>query len=98
MKAMRRNVIIDTGDVINQLGADLIETPQKYKRINNIGTIVSVGPECILLDESCVGKRCIMEVEHHCDNRWNPIMCMRAGLNKSWHFNVTEDKISAILD
>jgi len=96
IKAMRRNVLVDCGKVENQLGAVLIETPDKYKRIPNRGVIVSVGPTCRQFNQSHVGTECLIDNHRHEVDRIPPDMAEKYGMNPHWYFNIHEDKISCL--
>jgi hypothetical protein len=98
MKAVRANVIIDSGKVINQLGAELIETPDQYKRLNNMGKIISIGPECSYLTSQDIGKTCVVGVDRYAENRINPLTSQAIGLSPTWHYNVHESKIVCLLE
>ena len=90
MKAMRANVIVNVGKPKNQLGAVLIETPPIYKRLDNIGIIQAIGPKCKHITKDMIGKKCIVSVQHHEEDRIKQE-------DGSWLFNIHESTIEALL-
>jgi hypothetical protein len=98
MKAVRANVIIDSGELIDQLGSKTIVTPDRYKRLSNQGIIVSVGPQCVLFTKEDIGKTCFVRVDRNMENRINPFTAQALGLSPHWHYNVHEDKIDCFLE
>ena len=98
MRPMRKNLLVDFGKTINQLGAELIETPDEYKRINNIGEIVGVGPDCKLFDKSCIGNKVIISITRHEEDRIPPHKAKEYGLKPHWHFYVNERLVDAMIE
>jgi len=98
LRMLRKNVLIDFGPVVNTLGAKLIETPDVYKRVNNIGEIMSVGSRCSRLGSSDIGKKCVVNVIKDMEMRLPPAACEKAGLKRHWHFIVHESRIQVLLE
>jgi hypothetical protein len=91
-------VLVDLGKTINQLGSERIITPDKYKRIDNCGTIVATGPKCRLFNQSHIGKKVLVETYHRDDSRLNPTVSEKYGLKPHWHFLLPEDKLELIIE
>lgn len=101
MKVLRRNVLIDSGELVDpyfKKGDGLIQVPDICKRINNFGIIISVAKGCRLLDERDVGKKCVLKVERHEDYRVKPRVSARFGLKPTWHFIIPESCIHAVIE
>lgn len=97
LKMMRRMVLVDMGPVIDQLGAELIETPEKYKRIPNIGTIISIGPKCRTMKREDLGEECLIPNVKYSEYKFNPNSSANLGLKKHWHFMLLEDDIQLVI-
>jgi len=97
-KTLRNTVLVDCGKAIDQLGSNLIITPDKYKRMDNIGTIVLVGPKCVLLTKDDVGKKVITGIYGRDDCRFSPKASKEMALKEHWHIRVPEDYIEALLE
>ena len=98
IKPLRKNVLVDCGPLADQLGAMLIITPHKYKRIRNTVKILAVGSQCRLFDQSSIGKEVIIEVVHDLERRYSPETSVKYGLKPHWHFMVPERFIQVLLD
>lgn len=94
---MRRMVLVDMGKTIDQLGAEYIITPDKYKRIDNIGTVISIGPKCRILTREDLGESCLVPNVHHEEYRFNPEKSERLGLKKNWHLMMLEDDVKMMI-
>lgn len=97
-KLLRRNLLIDLGKPIDQLGADIIITPDKYKRLDNFGVIRNVSPGCRLFSKSDIGKKVICSTFHREDSRFSPTQSVKLSLNPHWHFIIPEQYIDALLE
>lgn len=98
LKMIRKNVLVDLGPPCNVLGANLIEVPDKYKRISSRGKIVSVGHHCQSIEQDAVGKECIIGINHNPESKFNPKTSEKLGLKPHWHFIIHEKLIHTILD
>jgi len=98
VRVLRRNVLVDMGELTNLVGAKLIEVPEAYKRINSRGKIVHVADGCRILDKSHIGRECVIGVIRHADNRIPPRQAKEMGLNEHWHFIVPETQIHTVLE
>lgn len=101
MRVLRKNVLIDSGELIDPSFAPkggLIAIPEICKRINNRGVILGVAKGCRIISQKEVGKTCILKVEHHDDYRIKPRLSKRMGLKPTWHFIIPEDCIHAVIE
>lgn len=92
MKMLRRNILIETGEMVSAYNT-FLEIPDEYKRINVQAKIVSVGEKCRLFSSKDVGKNVVMGVTRDMDQRFSPEHSERLGLNPYWHFIMHEDKL-----
>lgn len=97
-KVLRKNLVIDFGKTIDQLGSELIHTPDQYKRINNIGTIVLVGEGCQYFTHKDINKKVIVGQWNRMDCRFSPKAAKSLGLKERWHFIVPEQHIECLLE
>lgn len=93
---MRRMVLVDLGNQINHLGSTLIETADKYKRVPNTGTIISIGPKCRQIKREDLGRECLVPVICY-DDRLSPLASELVGLKKHWHAMVLEDDVELMI-
>lgn len=98
LKMLRKNVLVDLGPPANVLGADKIKIPDKYKRIDSRGTILSIGPQCQLLEQSAVGEECFIGINQNSEGRFNPRASEALGLKPHWHFIVPEKLVQVTLE
>lgn len=98
MKPLRKNVVIDFGPVVDQLGAVNIITPDKYKRINNIGTIIAVADRCQLISPKDIGKKCVIGIHYRDDCRYKTDPSKEPDKKPHWNFIVPEDKVELYLE
>ena len=92
LKMMRRNVLVFTGKLTNVLGAELIDTPDYYKRKDSKGWVVSMGPKCNL-GKLYIGKCVVIGVEQDAERWISPTHSVAYGLREGWHAIMHEDKL-----
>lgn len=96
LKMLRKNVLVDTGKLLG-LTSDLIITPDKYKMIGSIGTIIAVAPKCRRVHQEDVGRKVLLPIVHHEDQRIRPEAAEQLGLSKTYHFIVHEDHLKSFV-
>lgn len=97
IKMLRRNVLVDCGQKIGRYDTAL-EQHEDYKRVNSMGTILNVGPDCRLLNASAVGKKCILGIVKGEDNLIVPRHAPSYGLPPAYYFIAPENKIQIVME
>ena len=98
IKPTGRTLWVDMGPVQDQLGANLIVTPDRYKRIQNIGIILAVGDRCRMFNKKDVRKKVIIGTWNRGDCRFKTDPKKEKDKKAHWHFRIPEHKIEAMLE
>lgn len=98
MKMLRRNVLLDMGELVGRYKTVLVELPDTSKAINIMGNIVSVAKGCRQFGEKDIGKKVIMKIFHDGDSRFSPEMSEQLGLKKHWHVIAHEEKLQCYIE
>ena len=98
LKMLRKNLLVDTGDLVSPIASNVIVYPDEYKKVNVRGTIKSVGPACRMFGAGDVGKEVVVQSFHSSDHNLSPTASEAVGLAKHWHFIAHEDRVQIAIE